>query len=179
MFFRFFLKTANFVKYSVLPRKNHYICYVALLKNNEKSTKIRRKSDANLGWENKHQKNAQKSDLGGFWLPFGRGLGGSGASLGHSWALLGCFLGVQKPTSSKHWSRMGSKRPSGSILEPFWEGLGRFWGGFGPISRWILEHLGAEHENMEDLGTPWAQSLVRTPALVRVASQCAGVLPPA
>jgi len=49
MFFRFFLKTANFVKYSVLPRKNHYICYVALLKNNEKSTKIRRKSDANLG----------------------------------------------------------------------------------------------------------------------------------
>ena len=49
MFFRFFLKTANFVKYSVLPRKNHYICYVALLKNNEKSTEMRRKSDANLG----------------------------------------------------------------------------------------------------------------------------------
>ena len=130
MVFRFCLKTANFVKYSVLPRKNHYISYVALLKNNKKSTKKRRKSDANLGQENKRKKNAQKSDLGGFWLPFGRGLGGSGASLGHSWALLGCFLGVQKPTSSKHWSRMGSKRPSGSILEPFWEGLGRFWEGF-------------------------------------------------
>ena len=49
MFFRFFLKTANFVKYNVLPRKNHYISYVALLKNNKKSTKKRRKSDANLG----------------------------------------------------------------------------------------------------------------------------------
>ena len=49
MFFRFFLKTANFVKYSVLPRKNHYICYVALLKNNKKSTQNHRKSDANLG----------------------------------------------------------------------------------------------------------------------------------
>ena len=46
--FRFFLKTANFVKYSVLPRKNHYICYVALVKNNKKSTKKHRKSDANL-----------------------------------------------------------------------------------------------------------------------------------
>ena len=49
MFCRFFLKTANFVKCSVLPRKNHYISYVALLTNNKKSTKKRRKSDANLG----------------------------------------------------------------------------------------------------------------------------------
>ncbi len=48
VFWIFFL-TANFVKYSVLPGKNHYICYVARLKNNEKSTKMRRKSDANLG----------------------------------------------------------------------------------------------------------------------------------
>ena len=137
MFFRFFLKTANFVKYSVLPRKNHYICYVALLKNNEKSTKIRRKSDANLGWENKHQKNAQKSDLGGFWLPFGRGLGGSGASLGHSWALFGCFLGVQRPTSLKHSSKMGSKKPSGLILGAFGEGFGRVLGAFGLNFGWI------------------------------------------
>ena len=49
MVFRVFLQTANFVKYSVLPRKNHYVSYVALLKNNKKSTKKRRKSDANLG----------------------------------------------------------------------------------------------------------------------------------
>ena len=47
MFFRFVLKTANFVKYSVLPRKKHYMSYVELLKNNKKSTKKRRKSDAN------------------------------------------------------------------------------------------------------------------------------------
>ena len=33
----------------------------------------------------------------------------------------------------------------GSILEPFWEGSGRFWEGFGPIFGWILEDLGAEH----------------------------------
>ena len=114
--------------------------------------------------------------MGGFWLPFGRGLGGSGASLGHSWALLGCFLGVQKPTSSKHWSKMGSKRPSGSILEPFWEGLGRFWGGFGPIFGGILEELGAEHgralkRQSTEMGRACSFKLfyVRTPALSREA----------
>ena len=110
--------------------------------------------------------------MGGVWESLGRLLGTLGPSLA-------VFLEFRNPLPQEilnSWAKMGSKRPSGSILEPFWEGLGRFWGGFGPISRWILEHLGAEHENMEDLGTPWAQSLVRTPALVRVASQFRFVL---
>ncbi len=41
MIFRIFLKNADFVKYSVFLRKNHYFSYVELLKNNEKSTKNR------------------------------------------------------------------------------------------------------------------------------------------
>ena len=38
MFFGKFVKNAKFVKYSILPRKNHGFLYVELLKNNKKSS---------------------------------------------------------------------------------------------------------------------------------------------
>ena len=84
---------------------------------------------------------------------------------------------------------MGSKKASGSILDRFCEGFGRIsggfgrvLGGFGPILGWILNELGGESGSaLTDLKNAGAQSLNRTPALLREASQCAGVLgdPPA
>ena len=73
-------------------------------------------------------------DLGGSWAPFGMGLGRSGPSFEHFWALFGNFLEVLSPPFFKHRSRMGSKRPFGSILGRFWrvlkgfgEDLGKVW----------------------------------------------------
>ena len=61
---------------------------------------------------------APKVDLAASWAPFGQGLGRSWGSFGSSWALPGRFFGVWKRPLIKHWSTMGSKRPSSSILEP-------------------------------------------------------------
>ena len=79
----------------------------------------------------------QKVDLGASWASFGEGLGQSWAFSGSSWALLGRFLGVGNRAFIKHWSKIGSKRPSGGFWEGFgWvlgrfgEGLGRVLGGF-------------------------------------------------
>ena len=80
---------------------------------------------------------------------------------------------------------MGSKKASGSILGRFCEGFGTisggFWkvlGGFGPILGWILDELGGESaEALTGLKKAGAKSLNRTPALLREASQYAGVLP--
>ena len=99
--------------------------------SNEKTTVNLLKNDANFQQEKTGQKIASKLDLGGSWAPFGRGLGRSGGSFGHSWALLGRFGGVRDQAFIEHWSKIGSKRPSGSILGGSWRGLGGFWGGFG------------------------------------------------
>ena len=48
MFFGSFLKNANFVKYSILLRKNHGFLYVELLKNNKIATKNQSKVDTNF-----------------------------------------------------------------------------------------------------------------------------------
>ena len=72
-----------------------------------------------------------KVDSGGSWAPFGRGLGRSGPPFGHFWTLFGRFFGVLNQPFFKHRSKMGSKRPFGSILAGFWEDSGRIWGGFG------------------------------------------------
>ena len=64
--------------------------------------------------------------MGASRAPFGKDLGRSGVSFGRSWALLGRFFNVQNRTFVKHWSRMVSTRPLGSILGRFWEDLGRF-----------------------------------------------------
>ena len=66
-------------------------------------------------------------DLEGSWAPFGRGLGRSGASFGHFWTHFGRFLGVQNQAFFKHWPKMSSKKPSGSILGDLGKDLGRFW----------------------------------------------------
>jgi len=71
----------------------------------------------------------------------GAPLGTSWALLGGSWGALGRFFGVQNRAFFKHGSKIGSKRPFGSILEGFGEGLGRFWGG-------IWEDLGAFRQVM-------------------------------
>ena len=68
------------------------------------------------------KKSVQKSVLGGSWASFGKGLGRAWPSSGRSWPLLGRFLDVQSRAFFKHGPKMGSKRPSGSIL-----------GGFGAI----------------------------------------------
>ena len=74
---------------------------------------------------------APKVDLAASWAPFGQGLGRSWGSFGSSWALPGRFFGVWKRPLIKHWSTMGSKRPSSSILDPPGLNFGapgpRFW----------------------------------------------------
>ena len=74
---------------------------------------------------------------------------------------------------------MGSTRASGSILCQFCEGFGsisggfgRVLGGFGPILAWILDELGGESAGtLTTLKKAGAESLNRTPALLREASQ--------
>ena len=81
---------------------------------------------------------------------------------------------------------MGSKKASGSILGRFCEGFGRISGGFGkvlegfgPILGWIWDELGGESGGaLTNLKKAGAESLNRTPALLREASQCTGVPPP-
>ena len=84
--------------------------------------------------KNTSPKIAQKSDSGGSWAPFGKGLERSGPSWGHYWAHFGCLLDVPERILLNHWSNMGSKRPFESILDQFWEGLRRIWGRVGQVS---------------------------------------------
>ena len=74
-----------------------------------------------------------KMNLGGSWALFGNGLGRSGPSFGHFWMLFGHFLEVLNPLFFKHRTRMGSRRPFGSILGRFWKVLGRFGKDFGRV----------------------------------------------
>ena len=74
---------------------------------------------------------------------------------------------------------MGSKKASGLILGRFCEGsgalsegFGTVLGGFGPILEWILDELGGESGGaLTNLKKAGAESLNRTPALLREASQ--------
>ena len=97
----------------------------------EKSVNNPIEIDAKFAPEKKGSTRFKKRGLGRSWAPFGRGLGRSGGSFAHSWALLGRFGGVRDRAFIEHWSKIGSKRPSGSILGGSWRGLGGFWGGFG------------------------------------------------
>ena len=114
--------------------------------------------------------------LGSIWKALER----SWASSGRSWALLGRFLPAQKKAFFQHWPKMGSKGASGSILGGICEDFGRIWEGFGQNFFHVGLHLkgfgqryGRIWANLEKTG---AASLNRTPALIREASQCAGVL---
>ena len=55
----------------------------------------------------------EKIDFGVSWAPFGKGLGRSGPSFGHSWALCGRFFGAIDQIFFEHKSKMGSKKPFG------------------------------------------------------------------
>ena len=85
-------------------------------------------------------------------------MGALGGLLGAFGGPLGRFLGFQNRTFLKHWSKIGSKRPSGSILAPFWEGLGRVWGVWGGI--WEdLEAFGNDLEGLKRIWRELRQSL--------------------
>ena len=81
-----------------------------------------------MEWQNSGKKNNLKNG-------FGRVLGSIWEGVGTVWAvfwtLLGCFFGILHPNFCKHRSRMGSKRPFGSILHGFWIVLGGLWMDFG------------------------------------------------
>ena len=98
------------------------------LKTNYKQTRtINDKSMQIQSTQKKCSNIALKIDLGGSWAPSGRPLGCSRASLGRFWVPLAHLLHVQNVTFSKHWSKMCSNKPFGSI----WGGFGRGMGGFG------------------------------------------------
>ena len=63
----------------------------------------------------------------GLGLHLGRVSDGLGRLLG----VLGRFWDVQKRAFVKHWSKMGSKRPFGSILGGFGENLDASWENLG------------------------------------------------
>ena len=101
---------------------------------------------------------------------FGRVLGsiweGVGTVWAVFWALFGCSFDTLNPSFFKHRSRMGSKRPYGSILGRFWNVLKRFGEDFGRV--WI--HFGSI---LDGSGRVWLTLFkffyVRTPALSREA----------
>ena len=64
-----------------------------LQKQTNSATKLQI-NDANLRPEKNSLKMVQKSDLGGSWAPFGKGLGRSGVSWGHFWAHFDCLLDI-------------------------------------------------------------------------------------
>ena len=110
---------------------------------------------------------------------------GVGTLWGVFWSLLGAswpFWGVQDRAFVKHESEMGSTKASGSIFGRFCGGFGRIpgrfakvLGRFGSILAWILEQFGGESAGtLTTLKKAGAESLNRTPVLLREASQCAG-----
>ena len=101
----------------------------------------------------------QKSDLGGSWAPFGKGLGRSGASWGHFWAHFDCLLGVPNHIFLKQWSKMGSKRPFGWLLDRFWEGLGRIWMRLGRIWAFKIKAFASHGHFLNTLGVPCCLTL--------------------
>ena len=71
-------------------------------------------------------------DLGGSWAPFGRGLGRSGVSFGHSWASFACLVGRLESIRLVTLVQDGLQEPLGidlgRVLGSIWEGFGAAWG---------------------------------------------------
>ena len=101
----------------------------------------------------------QKSDLGGSWAPFGKGLGRSGASWGHFWAHFDCLLDVPNHIFLKQWAKMGSKRLFGWLLDRFWEGLGRIWMRLGRIWAFKIKAFASHGHFLNTLGVPCCLTL--------------------
>ena len=100
-----------------------------LQKQANSATKLQKKMMQIYDQKKTSAKIVQKSDLGGSWAPFGRGLGRSGASCGHFWAHFDCLLGVPNHIFLKQWSKMAPR----GLLDGFWIDFGRVWGGFGCV----------------------------------------------
>ena len=127
--------------------------------------------------------------LGGFWEGLGPHLGRVLDGLGHLLGALGRLLDASWALKSQQYHDTSDffrfLVDLGGILEDLgrsgeefgriWEGLVRNLGGFWSLSAnsgQILEMLGI-------IWPCWEVFSIRTPALVREASQCAGVTPPA
>ena len=93
--------------------------------------------------------------LGSIW----EGLGRSGASWGHFWAHFDCLLDVPNHIFLKQWSKMGSKRPFGWLLDRFWEGLGRIWMRLGRIWAFKIEAFASHGHFLNTLGVPCCLTL--------------------
>ena len=119
-FFFVLVTNVNFVKYSILPSKNHYFSYVELLTNNKKPAKIQRK----FGVGKKQPKNALKNE---FWRVLGLIWEGFGTVLGIFWTLLGDFcsyFGRSKSCFFQTWVQHGRQ-------EAFWLDFAGVLEGFG------------------------------------------------
>ena len=108
-------------------------------------------NDANLLPEKNKRKIVQKSDLGGSWAPFVKGLGRSGA---YFWAHFDCLLDVPNHIFLKQWSKMVPKRPFGWLLDRFWEGLGRIWMRLGRIWAFKIKSFCVTWSFLEHSGCP-------------------------
>ena len=78
---------------------------------------------------------ANKSLKNWFGEGLGLQLGGVWASLGRSWGHLGRSLSVQNGAFYKHLTKIGSKKPFGSILDRLWRASRRVWREFGRVWR--------------------------------------------
>ena len=129
------------------------------------------------------EKSPQPSLKNRFWERLGLHLEGGWDALGPVLGALGRFLVVFLAFKINLFSSMGPRWAPASHLDRFWvvlewfgEGSGRVLGGFGPIFGGILERFGEESgRQRQNLKRAATESLSRTPALIREASQCAGV----
>ena len=113
-----------------------------------------------------------------------------GLHLGRVWDGLGRLLGTFGRFLAVLWgvkinlfSNMGLRWGPRSLLNRFWKVLGGFGKDFGGKGAgfWKIFHLfqqvlGRLWTSLKRFGLAAADSLNRTPALIREASQCAGVL---
>ena len=179
--FSHFFQNSDFTEKSTKHCVGAWILKVGSYKNMWNSGKIGAKIKEIIEFKKTSQKLTQKSDLGGSWASFGRGLGRSGGSLGRSWVTFVRILDVQNTAFFKHGSKMGSKRPFGSSLGGSWEDLGKIWARFGQKSGSIWTFfwpvVGKFWKHLEKCSPAGAKLLNWTPALIREASQCAGVPP--
>ena len=111
-------------------------------------------------------------------------MGGVWAGLGPLLAALGRLLLVFWVFKIQFFSSMGPTWAPKGLLGRFWVGLGGIWRRFGEGLGGNLEGFGrflksCGHflETLEKCGPAGAKLLNWTPALIRSASQCAGVLP--